>query len=398
MNLRIIALSLLLTCATTLSAQTIIRDTLHSQILNMDRELIIYKPWQLEEIDGAKVNVIYVFDAQSRALFDLVHATVNLYGSNSMPFMVVGVASPYIRDRKWNRNTEFLPMPEHKEWIDRFGGFAGKADSLIQFLGDELIPYIDDKYPTLPRRLAIGHSNGGNMILHALFTRPGVFTDYLAFSPNWSYDYRQIVRGLKQFQAPDASYRPFLYVNRGNESPKTGFWGWDTGGDVAYRVLDSLAQTENMDIVTEAFPEQSHMKTYVRGLPSALEQFFASAFGNVENLSGYLDQLEAGKHLDVNADLVNDLAYDAFWGGNAETGNAIVEMGIARFPTDSNLHDSHGEMLEALERKDDAKRAYETALTTLEKEKAQLSKEDYDGKKKAYQQRLTDLAEADPEK
>ncbi len=163
--MRLFYLFFLLLLTTSLGhAQKITEHTIHSDVLDMDRELLVYTPWQLEEFDDAKVNVIYVFDAQARSFFDLVHATVDLYGPGPMPFLVVGVKSPYIADRQWNRNTEMLPAPDNPEWIERYNGYAGKADSLLLFLERELLPWVDDNYPTLPRRVAVGHSNGANYV------------------------------------------------------------------------------------------------------------------------------------------------------------------------------------------------------------------------------------------
>ena len=372
-------------------AQKITKDTLHSDLLDMDRELIIYTPWQLDEFDDARLPVIYVFDAEARSLFDLVHATVDLYGAGPMPFMVVGVKSPFIKDRHWNRNTEMLPAPDNPEWIERYGGYAGKADSMLLFLEQELLPWVDEHYPTLPRRVAIGHSNGANLILQAMLTRPGIFTDYLAFSPNFTYDDRQIGRRLETYVPPPLPYQPFLYVSRGNETDTTGFYGWDAAADAGWHQLDSLAQTGKMDILTEAFPDQTHMKAFVRALPSALEHFFTSAFQDGDNAVAYLKQLEQQGHRSLNPNLVNGMAYYASQDGYHADALKILAFAVERFPDDSNLRDSQGEILQLLDRTEEARTAYEAALSVLEVERSNLSKEEYLRKRESYETRLTRL-------
>ena len=370
--------------------QKITEHTVHSDLLDMDRELLVYTPWQLEEYDDAKLNVIYVFDAQSRSLFDLVHATVELYAPGPMPFMVVGIKSPYIEDRQWSRNTEMLPPADNPEWLERYNGYAGKSDSLLLFVEQELLPWVEAHYPTLPRRVAVGHSNGANLILHAMVTRPAIFTDYLAFSPNFAYDDQQLLRRLKTYRVAPLPYRPFLYVSRGNEGPDTGFPGWDTAATAGWQQLDSLKRAGGLDIVTEAFPDQSHMKAFVRALPSALEQFFISAFQNGENTIAYLKLLEEG-YRPLNPDLTNGLAYFAHQGGNTEAALEILDFSVERFPHDSNLRDSQGEMLQALGRMEEARRAYEAALSVLETGRAGMKEEDYLQTKAYYENRLAEL-------
>ena len=390
--MRLFYLSALLLLITSFShAQKIEEHTLHSDLLGMDRELLVYTPWQLEEYDDAKLNVIYVFDAQARSLFDLVHATVDLYGPAPMPFMVVGVKSPYIEERQWNRNTEMLPAPDDPAWVERYGGYAGKADSLLLFMKQELMPWVDATYPTLPRRVAVGHSNGATLILHAMVTQPGIFTDYLAFSPNFAYDDQQISRRLQTYKGVQRPYPPFVYVSSGNEGAGTGFNGWDTAAKAGWQQLDSLSKAGEIDLVTEALPGQGHMKSYVRALPSALEQFFSSAFQNASHAVGYLKLIEDEGHRSLNAGLVNGLAYFAHRDGKTEAGLGILAFAVERFPDDSNLLDSQGELLQSLGRVEEARVAYEAALSVLAAEHSNMSEEDYQQTKAYYEERLLKL-------
>ncbi|MEN0075902.1 MAG: alpha/beta hydrolase-fold protein [Paracraurococcus sp.] len=64
-------------------------------------------------------------------------------------------------------------------------GPTGGADAFLDFIAEVLRPAIAAAHATDPRRQALfGHSYGGLLVLHALFTRPGDFRDYLAISPS----------------------------------------------------------------------------------------------------------------------------------------------------------------------------------------------------------------------
>lgn len=64
----------------------------------------------------------------------------------------------------------------------------GAAD-FLDFIRHELTPFIDEKYPTIPgERAYAGHSLGGGLGLHALFSRADIFNRYILVSPSVSYE------------------------------------------------------------------------------------------------------------------------------------------------------------------------------------------------------------------
>lgn len=66
----------------------------------------------------------------------------------------------------------------------------GGADVLLDFLQNVLLADWMARIPLNPQRLGLyGHSLSGLFVLHALFTRPTLFTDYYAVSPSiWWHD------------------------------------------------------------------------------------------------------------------------------------------------------------------------------------------------------------------
>ena len=62
---------------------------LNSKILNQEREIWVYTPFGFDENKSKNYDVIYVFDAQARAYFDLVHSAINFYNEGMFPMVVV---------------------------------------------------------------------------------------------------------------------------------------------------------------------------------------------------------------------------------------------------------------------------------------------------------------------
>ena len=92
---------------------------------------------------------------------------------------------------------------------------SGKADRYLDFLQFELIPYMAENYRTSGDRTLSGSSYGGLLTLYCLFTRPGLFSDYLATTPAVGWDEGVIGQYQKSFSDTDLLSPARLYVARG---------------------------------------------------------------------------------------------------------------------------------------------------------------------------------------
>lgn len=82
---------------------------------------------------------------------------------------------------------------------------SGGAPAFLEFMEQELIPFVDKTYRTNPAdRALLGHSFGGLFALYALQQRPGLFQRIVAASPVISRDGKQFVAPdqLKAFEPP----------------------------------------------------------------------------------------------------------------------------------------------------------------------------------------------------
>ena len=80
--------------------------TMKSEYFNHERQVLIYTPGGYQQFDQTYYDVIYVFDAQCREMFDLVHCLLNMAckpdpdGGRSTSFIIVGICSPNLWDIK----------------------------------------------------------------------------------------------------------------------------------------------------------------------------------------------------------------------------------------------------------------------------------------------------------
>src|SRR6202012_3769275 len=96
---------------------------------------------------------------------------------------------------------------------------TGGGDNFLDFIGKELIPYIDAHYPTTTYRVISGHSLGGLAVINALFNHPQLFKGYIAIDPSIWWDGQ---RWIKKYE-PELSQRDFgnksLFVGIANNIP-----------------------------------------------------------------------------------------------------------------------------------------------------------------------------------
>jgi hypothetical protein len=158
----------------------------------------------------------------------------------------------------------------------------GGADNFLRFIKDELAPWVEGNYRTIPHRVLIGSSSGGSFAIHALITDPTVFDSYIAISPNLDWNAQRLVADAEAFfeKTPDLTAR--LYLTAGNEG------GALLGGVRKLSgVLDELAP-KGFEWEFTWMPEETHGSV---SLPSTLQglQFIFSDY-YVHDVIGMFDE------------------------------------------------------------------------------------------------------------
>ncbi|GGG53386.1 alpha/beta hydrolase [Paenibacillus radicis (ex Gao et al. 2016)] len=168
--------------------------------------ILIGTPQAGEEPPANGYPVIYALDGD--AMFQTLAEAVRLQTRKPKgydPILVIGIAypskEPFDVERRcldftMSAEGSKLPArPDGRPWPEH-----GGADHFLDFIELELKPAIAEQWPIdFERQLIVGHSLGGLLVLHALFTRPQLFTHYAAGSPSvwWAED--KIFKEQEQF-------------------------------------------------------------------------------------------------------------------------------------------------------------------------------------------------------
>jgi uncharacterized protein len=168
-------------------------ETVHSEILNEERNVLIYVPQNFGDIYAKQAYpVVYVMDGEAHfnSVVGIVEQLSQINGNRILPQMiVVGIANT-------NRMRDLSPSQLSKSSSLDSATLAstGGGDSFTAFLEKELIPHIDSLYTTAPYRIVIGHSLGGLMVVDELLNHAKLFNSYISIDPSMWWDNQKLLK------------------------------------------------------------------------------------------------------------------------------------------------------------------------------------------------------------
>lgn len=181
-----------------------------SAALGEVRTLNVYLPEGYAQ-DSASYPVLYLLDGSAHE--DLLHVCGLVQFLTMIeampPTMVVGIANV---DRK--RDFTFpTTIDKDKKDYPTTGGSA----SFIQFLEEELQPFVNAQYRSNGHETIIGQSLGGLVATEILLKKPALFDRYLIVSPSLWWDNESLLHAAPDHLAEHAKVAAHIVVAVGNE-------------------------------------------------------------------------------------------------------------------------------------------------------------------------------------
>lgn len=253
------------------------------------KEYRIFIATPVEQAPPRGWPVIYVLDGN--AWFTTGVQQSRLVGRNpaqfgTLPAVVVGIG--YQGERYFNmarRVPDFTPPAPVREKQPEGWPQPGGADEFLDFIDAELKPAIAAEYKVDPaRQVLFGHSLGGLLVLHALFTRPDSFETFGAVSSSiWWNDYF-ILEEAKAFteRRAEAARKPRLMLTvGGSELP-------DMVKD-SERMNRTLRSFKGVDLHFAKLAEEDHVTV----VPPAFTRLLKlSLKPSAEDIAAYQVQLD----------------------------------------------------------------------------------------------------------
>jgi pimeloyl-ACP methyl ester carboxylesterase len=248
---------------------------------------------------------------------------------------------------------------------------AGGADAMGRFIVDELLPWADGRYPTLPTRLLVGHSFGGLFVLYTAAMRPGVFRVVIAASPSLYADGGAIGADIAARLAADSVHGRSIFVTSGDFEGGLDQSVTQFATTLTSLVHDSMAS--HLAFRRQRYEATDHsmtpLPTVVDGLRWAYapmrvpaDSVFAGLSAGPPKDTGQIlaawHGLESRFHSSAASLGVPDatfpeyatnlLAYYCTLAKQPELANRFFRENVRRYPTSSNAEESLGEGLLAV--------------------------------------------------
>lgn len=188
-------------------------DEFQSVELGEKRVVNIYLPAGYKSNDTLRYPVVYLLDGSADE--DFIHI-VGLYQFNNFPWIdrvpksiIVGIANI-------DRRRDFT-YPTTVEADKKRYATSGKSARFIQFLENELQPYIQKKYRTSAAKTIIGQSLGGLLATEILLKKPTLFSHYIIISPSLWWDNGSLLTLTSDLLQTRFATRTAVYIGVGKE-------------------------------------------------------------------------------------------------------------------------------------------------------------------------------------
>jgi enterochelin esterase-like enzyme len=184
--------------------------TIRSRVLEERRTLLVHVPPGYDDSTTTRYPVLYLLDAIGRpsrfgpSFSEIAEEVDALAAEGVGPFIIIGVVNTR-RSRDMVPATS-EPYPE-----------SGGADHFLACLTEEVIPYVDESFPTTGERLLYGRSDSALFTLYALLESPDAFSGYIASSPTVGHCPGLLEEGVKRLLQGRPELEKALFVVYGDD-------------------------------------------------------------------------------------------------------------------------------------------------------------------------------------
>lgn len=321
----------------------------NSGILKESRNIFIYTPDGYEE-SNLKYPTLYVIDGDENYLIST--AIVNFLSriQRIPPMIIVGIPN-------LDRNRDLSPL-----FIEGTSD-RGEGDNFLNFLKDELIPYLDNTYRTNNYRILFGHSLGGVFANYTLITKPELFNAYITASPYLMYNDEFILKETESKSENLLKSRNQLYIALGNEpayheslnkytallkdKAKTLRWHYQIFNEEDHNSIPVITLLEGLKYIYSDF--QLNMEIAMQGINAILNHYTL--------LESKYDYKTIIPEITLNI-----IGYRLMQNGHIDKAIEVFKYNVNLYPNSANVYDSLAEALENSGKTKEAAKNYRIAV------------------------------------
>ena len=331
--------------------------TVRSRVLSETRRVYVQLPDEHGRTERS-YPVLLVLDGEW--VFELARAHVRFYselvamGVEIPKMIVVGIENSD-RDQNYVPTTDRRDKPQFPT--------AGEADRFLEFLGDELFPFLETDYRAAANRTVVGWSFGGLFALHAAVAMPELFQAYLCIGPAVWWDGELVV---KRFEEATFDRPTRMVITLGVEEKPGPVY------DSTKRLVGLLEtrQIDELDVTHFEFDGAGHSGAVPLALARGLRALFpryrmpVDDHTTLEQVKLHYETLSAAWGFDVLPPpwTLQTLAAHRWSAGRKGEAIEALDWYVERNPHESLIHAYRGIYLARQGRREAALAALQTAL------------------------------------
>lgn len=183
-------------------------ETIHSSILNQDRQVQVFIPPGYQPGSSQTYDVLYNLDGSDWNTGLIAQVQHFAETQDFMPpTIIVSIIEP-------DRNADLAPT-HLTTWPH-----SGNAGKFLSFIKTELIPYINSHYPSNGDNTIWGHSLAGMFVLYAMINEPALFKSYIAMDPSVWWDDCYVIK-MAADKLPTLSLQGTTFFIAGRDNDTT---------------------------------------------------------------------------------------------------------------------------------------------------------------------------------
>ena len=216
-----------------------------------------------------------------------------------------------------------------------------KSEDFINFLGIDVIPYIDKHYRSQPFRIVSSGERFGMAPLYALIHKSELFQAYFTISP-WITDESDLLSDFEAFLKENKDISAFLWLSSGNGLREAS----------NYHKLITLLQQhapKTLDWKSAEFNQNTNMSQGLLSLPTALETLFADMYlekdspeaqAGAKSIKSYYQQLSQNKYgFAVSAErTLSDIGYALLREEKVKEATEVFQINLKDYPDSPHVY------------------------------------------------------------
>lgn len=367
-------------------------DSVYSAVLKERRDIWVYVPrgGQPGSNPAKRYPVVYLLDGDAHfsSVVGMIEQLSSVNGNMICPEMiVVGIPNT-------DRTRDLTPthVDADPPYMDSaFSKTSGGGEVFIRFIQQELMPFIESRYPTQPFKMLIGHSFGGLTVMNTFIHHTNLFNAYICIDPSMWWDHQKLLAESKRALAERNFSGRSLYLGIANTmNPGMGIQQVKKDTSAETRHIRAILQLDTyfkanpkngLKYAGNYYPNDTHGSVPLITEYDALRSLFDFYPITITN-ADYTDtsdvlarKLEShfnlvSRKLGYKAgppeEMINSMGYDALAAKNFRKAEAFFSLNVANYPNSSNVYDSLGDYYSAVGDKPNAIVQYKKALSVSE--------------------------------